>query len=207
MSKQKGRGLRRPSHPQRTKKFVVIAAEGKETEPRYFDAFSTPREAEAQIKVVPNPKHESKPKEVLSRLNRFFNRNYSKVRGDEGWMVIDRDDWPEEDLHTVYNEAKKAGFQVLMSNPCFELWLYLHLHNHCPFIDRHDCQRKLATVLPDYSPNSKGNYAIEPLLENIDIAISRAKAQDVKPHELWPTDQVTHVYRLVERLLEATETE
>ncbi|MFP4156237.1 MAG: RloB family protein [Opitutales bacterium] len=203
MSARKSRGIRRSSRPQRTKKFVVIAAEGKETEPRYFEAFTTPREAETQIKIVPNPKDESKPKEVLARLKRFFNRNYSKARGDEAWMVIDRDEWPEEDLRTVYKAAKKAGFEVLMSNPCFELWLYLHLRDHCPFIDRHDCQKKLAAVLPGYRPDSKGNYAIEPLMENLAQAIERAKAQDTKPHQPWPTGQVTCVYMLVERLLDA----
>jgi hypothetical protein len=184
---------------------VVIAAEGKETEPRYFEAFATPREAETQIKIVPNPKDESKPKEVLARLKRFFNRNYSKALGDEAWMVIDRDDFPEEELHAVYREAKKTGFKVLMSNPCFELWLYLHLRDHCLFTDRHDCQRKLAAVLPGYSPDSKANYAIEPLMENLAQAIERARAQDTKPHQPWPTEQVTCVYKLVERLLGAAE--
>lgn len=203
MSARKGKGLRRPKQPQRTKKFVVIATEGKETEPRYFDAFATPREAETQIKIVPNPKDESKPKEVLARLKRFFNRNYSKARGDEAWMVIDRDDFLEDDLHSVYKDAKALGFQVLMSNPCFELWLYLHLRDHCPFTDRHDCQKKLATVLPGYSPDRKGNYAIEPLMENLAKAIEKAKAQDTRSHKPWPTGQVTLVYRLVERLLEA----
>jgi hypothetical protein len=203
MSARKGKGLRRPKRPQRTKKFVVIATEGKETEPRYFDAFATPREAETQIKIVPNPKDESKPKEVLARLKRFFNRNYSKARGDEAWVVIDRDDFLEEDLHSVYKDAKALGFQVLMSNPCFELWLYLHLRDHCPFTDRHDCQRKLATVLPGYSPDRKGSYELAPLLENVAQAIERAKAQDTKSHQPWPTGQVTLVYRLVERLLAA----
>ncbi|MGB0743664.1 MAG: RloB family protein [Opitutales bacterium] len=203
MNRKTRKGFRRPSRPQRTKKFVVVAAEGKETEPRYFEAFATPREAETQIKIVPNPKDESKPKEVLARLKRFFNRNYSKARGDEAWMVIDRDDFPEDDLRSVYRDAKALGFHVLMSNPCFELWLYLHLRDHCPFTDRHDCQRKLAAVLPGYSPDSKGNYAIGPLMENLDQAIERAKAKDTKPHQPWPTGQVTCVYKLVERLLEA----
>lgn len=203
MSAQKRRGLRRPKRPQRTKKFVVIATEGKETEPRYLEAFFTPREAATQIKIVPNSKHESKPKEVFARLYRFFKDNYSKARGDEGWLVIDRDDWEVEDLNTVYKDAKAAGFQVVMSNPCFELWLYLHLRDHCPFTDRHDCQRKLAVVLPGYSPDSKGNYETAPLLKNVNQAIGRAKKQDYSAHEMWPTGQVTHVYRLVERLLAA----
>ena len=203
MSMKRKKGFRRPSRPQRTKKFVVIATEGKETEPRYLEAFLTPRDAETQVKIVPNPKHESKPKEVLARLNRFFHRDYSKARGDEGWMLIDRDDWPVDELNIVYKEANKAGFQVLMSNPCFELWLYLHLRNHCPFTDRHDCQKKLANVLPDYSPDSKGSFSLQPLTVNVTQAITRAKAQDTTPHELWPTRQVTLVYKLIERLLEA----
>lgn len=203
MSSKKRKGFRRKSRHQPTKKFVVIATEGKETEPRYFDAFLTPREAETQVKIVPNPKHESKPKEVLERLRRFFKSNYSKARGDEGWMVIDRDAWTEDELTEVYKTAKASGFTVLMSNPCFELWLYLHLRDHCPFMDRHDCQRKLAGILPGYTPDSKGVYALEELLQNVEQAIERAKSKDITLNELWPQGQVTQVYRLVERLIEA----
>ncbi len=206
MKKGRRRGFRRPSRLRRTKKFVVIATEGKETEPRYLEAFFTPCEAETQIKIVPNPKHESKPKEVLSRLKRFFDRDYSKARGDEAWMLIDRDDWPEEELQNVYREAKQAGFTVLMSNPCFELWLYLHLRENCPFTDRHDCQRKLANVLPGYSPDNKGDYAMGPLKDNVAQAVIRAKTLDTKPQEPWPTGQATRVYDLVERLLKAANT-
>lgn len=90
-----------------------------------------------------------------------------------------------------------------MSNPCFELWLYLHLRGHCPFTDRHDCQRKLAKVLSGYRPDSKGNYEMAPLLENVKQAIDRARKQDNTAHETWPSSQVTLVYRLVERLLAA----
>ena len=80
------------------------------------------------------------------------------MKGDEGWIVIDRDAWTETELNNVHREANERGFYVAFSNPCFELWLYLHLCDARSFNDRHDCHRGLAGVLPGYSPDTKGGY-------------------------------------------------
>lgn len=200
MSSARRKGFRRRSEIENPKKFVVIAMEGKETEPRYFSEFRTPREAEIQIKLVPNPNHKSKPKAVLKRLTHFY-RDYSHAKGDQGWLVIDRDAWTEEELIEVHREAKKAGFHVAMSNPCFELWLYLHLRDSRPFYDRHDCQRGLTELVAGYCPERKGDYDVSALLTGMEEAIVRAKSLDTGSQESWPQNQATRVYMLVETIL------
>ena len=179
------------------KRFVVVAFEGAETEPTYFELFRTPREKTVQYKPVGNPNHKSKPSEVLQRLTKEF-KNYKKT--DEAWLVIDRDAWPETELNKVCKDAREKGFYVALSNPCFELWLYLHLRDNTAFVDRHDCQRRLATVLAKYSPEKKGDYDAELLKEHIARAIARAAALDIHPHTPWPTHQCTRVYKLVQSL-------
>jgi hypothetical protein len=184
------------------KKFFFISMEGAETEPRYFEEFKTEREAEIQIKLVPNPKHKSKPTEVLQRLRQYMRQNATR-EGDEAWIVIDRNSWPEAELDQVCREAAGLGYFVAVSNPCFELWLYLHLRDNRPFPDRHDCQRELARALPSYSPGKKSSYDVADvavLIEGVEAAIQRATALDVNPGQPWPRTQATRVYRLVQKL-------
>jgi hypothetical protein len=201
MSNRRDRWNRRRIGFEKPKRFVVIAMEGAETEPRYFEEFKPSREAETQIKLVSNPNHKSKPKEVFNRLAVAF-RPYSIKRGDEAWMVIDRDAWTDEELHEVYGAAQAAGFQIAMSNPCFELWLYLHLRDAKPFMDRHHCQRELAAILHEYTPERKGDYDAASLVKAVRAAAARAKLGDSSPYDVWPKQQATRVYRLVERLFQ-----
>jgi len=199
MSSQRRRGFRRQVEFEERNRFIVIAMEGAETEPRYFKEFRAPREGKIQIKLVSNPNHKSRPAEVLERLEHYFRRN--GISGDEGWIVIDRDAWPEEELNDVHHRARKANFSVALSNPCFELWLYFHLRDPCPFNDRHHCQRQLADILEDYRPDSKGSYDVSQLLVGLDRAIERGRNVDSESQDTWPRRQATRVYRLVERLL------
>jgi hypothetical protein len=127
MSFERRRGFRRQVEFEDRNLIIVIAMEGAETEPRYFKEFRAPREGKIQIKLVNNPKHKSRPDEVLRRLEQYSRRNGTP--GDEGWIVIDRDAWPEEELNDVHRRARAAHFSVAISNPCFELWLYLHLRD------------------------------------------------------------------------------
>ncbi|HMO03760.1 MAG TPA: RloB family protein [Kiritimatiellia bacterium] len=179
---------------------MVIAMEGAVTEPTYFEAFWPPRESEVQIKLVNNPGHKSHPKEVLQRLKTCFTKSYDLKR-DQGWMVIDRDAWPEQELREACTDAGKAGFRVALSNPCFELWLYLHLRNMRAFSGRHDCQNKLAGILPGYQPDKKGGYEEEALRKGVHDAVRRAELLDTTPNEPVPPEYATRVYCLMRELL------
>ena len=201
MSFQRRMGNRRRVEFRDPKKFFFIAMEGKETEPRYFEEFKTSRAAKAQVKLVPNPKHKSHPKEVLQRLRNYFRSN-TTFPGDEGWLVIDRNSWLEAELDEVCREAADTGYFVAVSNPCFELWLFLHLRDNRPFIDRGDCQRELAKVLPGYAPDKKSEYDVETLMKGVKEAIRRAQSLDTAPGQPWPRNQCTRVNRLVSKLLE-----
>ena len=199
MSSKRRKGFRRRVGFEERNRFIVVAMEGAETEPRYFSEFRLPRESKTQIKLVKNPKHKSKPAEVLQRLRHYFTKN--SLPGDTGWLVIDRDAWTEQELDDVHRHAREQGFTVVLSNPCFELWLYLHLRDPRPFNDRHDCQRRLAEVLPGYHPDSKGSYDAPRLLEGLDRALDRARTTDLEPRDRWPRAQATRVYQLVEHIL------
>lgn len=179
--------------------------EGRATESCYFDLFRTAREHPLQYKPVSNPKDKSKPGEVYDRLDRAF-RAYERSR-DEGWLVIDRDAWTESELDDVCRKARARGYHVALSNPCFELWLYLHKRDNRPFADRHECQRALGEILANYSPDRKGSFDPQGLREGIEAALERAAALDQHPDTPWPRHQATRVYRLVRKLMSDPTTE
>jgi hypothetical protein len=199
MSFQRRIGNQRRVEFRDPKRFFFIAMEGKETEPRYFDEFKTARDAKIQVKLVPNPKHKSRPKEVLQRLHRYM-RNNTTLPGDEGWLVIDRNSWPQDELDEVCRDAEACAYSVAVSNPCFELWLFLHLRENRPFIDRHECQKRLAEVLPGYSPSIKSDFDVATLLKGVEDAIRRGQALDTATTQPWPKSQCTRVYLLVSKL-------
>lgn len=58
---------------------------------------------------------------------------------DEIWCVFDIDEHPN--MASALQEARDAGVNVAVSNPCFELWLVLHERDHTAWIHRHDIQR------------------------------------------------------------------
>jgi hypothetical protein len=185
-----------------TKKLFLIASEGAETEPRYFEEIKlgVSRDSIIRVKLVGSPNHKSHPKEVLERLLNAAKSEGIKT-GDEIWLVIDRDAWDEADLNLVCKLAKKNGFSVALSNPCFELWLFLHLQNNRHFVDRHHCQRELGKICKSYGSNGKSGYDAKSLMTVITKAIQRAKVLDVHPKNPWPKSQATRVYLLVEKLL------
>jgi hypothetical protein len=47
---------------------------------------------------------------------------------DQVWCVFDVDQY--EDVPAAVTKAGKAGIEVALSNPCFELWLILHFALH-----------------------------------------------------------------------------
>ena len=52
----------------KTKRLYVIAMEGAMTEPIYFSEFHPGRDGGFRLKLLPNPNHKSRPRDVLKRL-------------------------------------------------------------------------------------------------------------------------------------------
>ncbi len=70
---------------------------------------------------------------------------------DEAWLVIDKDQWPEQqlaELHTWSQEKKNYGFAL--SNPKFEYWLLLHFENIDGSLTSTQCTDRLRKHLPQY---------------------------------------------------------
>ena len=180
-----------------TKRLFVIAAEDGELTHAYFSIFRSEQKGRYRLKLLSNPSANSRPRDVLQRLL-DYERRERLGPNTEYWAVIDRDAWNPAELDEVSREiAKRENYHLALSNPCFELWLWLHLKPNRPFFDRHDCQQSLCREWPGFA---KDDYDAAMLMPLVPVACERAEAIDEEPEQPWPTEQATRVYRLVDRL-------
>lgn len=150
---EKRRG-RRPQRFERPRGLVVT--EGTVTEIQYLQMLQQqlPRNA-ASLKLIGEG---SDPLRVVKRALR------ERKDGDYSWTVclVDRD--KHETLQDAFRLATEEDIRVLVSNPCFELWLLWHLEDWRRHSSSRDVQARLAKlkVLQDKSLTSSfpiGRYA------------------------------------------------
>jgi hypothetical protein len=122
----------RRQKPFRDARRFFVAVEGERTEKWYLDglqAHGLVDERRVQVLVLEAEEGRSAPKWVLSRLDAAVSAPAARFkRGlDEAWMVLDVDRWPRPELTASARECRERGWSMALSNPCFEVWLILHL--------------------------------------------------------------------------------
>lgn len=182
-----------------TRKLFVIATEGKKTEEIYFSVFKGDEyRKNVLIEVLPTRRGESSPKHVLKRLHKYAQR-VGVREGDELWIVVDVDSWGTQSLNQLCLECTQSGYNVAVSNPCFELWLALHQENpRTPPIAK-ECEEEIERLLGRYD---KAEYEAKRLIPHIQLAIENARRLDRRSGESWPHEIGTTVYRLVAKLID-----
>jgi len=179
------------------RKLFLIATEGAKTEPIYFGIFNSPQ-ATIHVKLLPARKHDSSPPQVLKRAKEFV-KEKGVGKKDEVWLVMDRDQWTDEQLEGVFIGCRASAFNLAVSNPQFEYWLLLHFEDGSGVSGSRDCTQRLMRYLPNFD---KGHLEIQKLEPGIPDAIHRAEAKDTPPCEDWPKTNGSTVYRLVKSLRE-----
>lgn len=154
----------------------VIACEGKATEPAYLKAcvdyyglgsvrLRVLRERGVPLTVVRLAIAERE------RLMAEYRRSPDSVSyGFVVWAVFDRDEHPQ------YDEAIKLAadnnIMIAVSNPCFELWPYLHYIDCNAHIERDALQAALADIAPPY------HHKLNPIVDFADLAHRVADAEN-----------------------------
>lgn len=178
------------------KPVFVIATEGSVTEPSYFEKF---KGRDVAIKTVDSGQ-DSSPAGVLKSLRKYLKAN-PLDKGEEAWVVIDRDIWPSEQIEKVYKTLlgmrPKGQLYLALSNPKFEFWILLHFEDGYGVSSGTACDQRLKKYLPRYD---KDLSCWNPKIGEIMQAIERAKRMDKERCD-WPRDRGTTVYRLVEKLI------
>lgn len=150
---------------------IYIVCEGKETEIKYFKRF---RKRGCLIDIKPV---ESQYKDAVQLIGHAKDTikpgDLYPSDGDELWCVFDRDENTDAQLTRAKEAARKYGYNIAFSNPCFELWFILHYRKQKAHIENADIALKiLKGFMPDYEKNSD---VYDELLEFQAIACERSE--------------------------------
>jgi len=196
VARKKPRRFPRPLGHRPYRKMFVLATEGEKTEPQYFAILNNANSV-VHINCI-RCKHESAPAQVLKRMESFLKEKGLKA-SDEAWLVIDKDEWQEEQLAVLYDwSLRKDNYGLALSNPKFEYWLLLHFEEGNGIGSGEACNRRLTYYLPNYD---KGINKSDISEAQIHEAIERARRRDNPPCTDWPRSTGTTVYRLVESII------
>jgi hypothetical protein len=164
---------------------ILIATNGESTERKYFDKLRLEDWVRAgRVAVV---FESGAPTSVVRGAARRRDRDDF----DQAWAVCDVDQFDTSEATT---EAAESEVLLVWSNPCFELWLLLHLSACDAYLeDARRAHEKLRGKLPGWD---KTKFDYHKFREGIDDAIERAKGLGEPPG----ANPSTAVWRIVEAL-------
>ena len=158
----------------------MIASEDEYAVKQYFNLFHS---VNIQFEVLETEQGRSSPKDVLDRLSRYMDE-FQIGEGDEFWLVTDIDHWAEpghiKNLTEVVRLCRQKQIGVATSFPCFDLWLLLHF-SEMPEQQINQCSEignLIRIAVGHYNKTKVFNLPIT--MENVELAIKRAKAADPK---------------------------
>ena len=200
MTRPSGGRPRRPRKPLEQRRVIRILTEGLVTEREYLR-----RWARGNRGVRVDFADAGMAPDALVRRAREHVRQNSRSRRadpdfDEIWCVFDTDE--HKHLSQAVAEARQSAIPVVVSNPCVELWLVLHVREQTAHIHRHDVQR-LSIDLGLSDGKRIAENAWTTLVGSFQAAKQRARALDERhagngspPH----ANPSTGMWRLVDRL-------
>ena len=201
----RSRKFQRPLGERRYNTVFILAVEGEKTEPLYFDIFND--EKTALHVYCLEGKHESSPPQVMQRMIRHLKeKERSLKKTDEAWLVVDKDQWTNQQLSSLHRWASQGRTQgpkrgLALSNPSFEYWILLHFKDGKSINSSRQCIQQLKKYLPEYEKSIEPRAFTEKMIRE---AVERARKRDTPPCVDWPRNPgSTTVYRLVENILEA----
>jgi len=123
-------------------------------------------------------------------------------------MVIDLDRWPQSTLSSIATQCSQKSYYLAVSNPCFEVWLLLHLRNLSDYNTEQikkfmqnscrDLEMEIRNIIGSYN---KSNPDTSKFLPYVHKAIKSAKYLDLNPNDRWPNSIGTRVYLLAEKMI------
>lgn len=219
--------LIRPSKILDAEKFFIIASEGEVTERKYFNQLSDSdifnKEGKIEVCHIQRPSGDGNPIALRTQI-REIKRDVNYRSSDELWIIMDVDNWQhllEKHGYTFdsFIEACETedGAKVLVSNPCFEMWLILHLRKLSELTneqqeklllnEKEDGKPYAKRLLAEITPGNRG-YSGKPkasiFIPHVYEAIVNAKEIAVSGDK-YPKSLGSDVYKIVERLVKKQE--
>ena len=177
---------REPSPSLRMRKIALVICEG-ETEVCYINLLKT--WFKSPIRIVSHIEGTKiTPSLVEKRTKELKISQWDKVHT---FLMYDMD------VQAINEKLRKCKAEMLLSNPCFEIWLLLHAKDQKAAIETDALIKELKKSAPVWKNYSKSAFTDTQkafLNSNKDIAVARAK----ELHEFL--NPSTGIYKLIEML-------
>ena len=187
------------SNSRNYKRVIYLATEG-HTEAEYF-VMSVFRKSSAYV-VQPLRKssdNNSSPYATLQLVKKGM-RNKRLENGDQVWVLVDRDDWTQEDLSSLIKWADEApNHHLAISSPKFELFLLHHYEDAKGCTTSKTIDDRLKNHWPDYRkhvPRDQFGAA------EVEAAVTRSERKRVSCESVVPDAGITDAYKLARLLLD-----
>lgn len=170
--------------PFRQAKPIILAVLEGQTEAEYIQTFSKyQKNPRVKVEVVPQAgvpftvveKALEKKEEAEDDAKRQKDEN---LKYDEVWCVFDIDEHPK--VPQAIQLAESNNLELAISNPCFELWLWLHFAAQPGQQHRHKLQSNLKR---NYLPNYDKHVDFAVMAKGYDNAVSRAERLEQEAEE------------------------
>jgi hypothetical protein len=195
--------------PVREAKSIYIFCEGAKREYQYFDYF---KEMDSRINVEVYklaPHEDNSPLGLLSIAKNCIisssenpKPKYTFQENDEVWIVLDTDKDKSESrdpqIKTVIKEITEFdNWTLTQSNPCFEVWLYYHLHKEKPDFEENEYCTNWKRIVND---SIKGGFDSRRHPIYIESATKNAET-NFKLENAKPNIGSTEVFKLSKSIL------
>lgn len=195
--KQRGRYTRERKH------VILIATEGdNKTEKNYFHEFNGRMN---DVSIVFSDGNSTDPvKIVMDAIRSAKKRGIDFSYGDKAYAVFDVDFNKEKQIAEARKLAKDYGMELILSNPCFEVWILQHFRfSTRGYHSNNDVIGELINRWPEYRKNI-GSYRY--IYDRTDLAIENARKLEAYHDSVNPSADIegrnpsTDVYKLVEKI-------
>ena len=201
-----GRPLRREVATRRIRKTLLVFCEGERTEPEYLNALKlepSVREVAAVEIRVARAGSGAVPLTLVGRAVEARSRALSENDEiDEFWCVFDVE-WPvnHPNLAGAIARAEASEIGLAISNPCFEVWLILHLKDHSAWLDN-DPAEKLRRQLDRSTDKGIDPAKYMPYIRKASARAAKLEQRHLQDGTSFPQDNPSSgMHRLITSVL------
>ena len=177
---------REPSPSLRMRKIALVICEG-ETEVCYINLLKSWYKSPIRIishiegtKITPSLVEKRTKELKISQLDKVYT-----------FLMYDMD------VQTINEKLQKCKAEMLLSNPCFEIWLLLHAKDQKTVIDTDSLIKELKKSAPVWKNYSKSAFTdTQKSFLNDNTAVAVARAKELREFQ----NPSTGIYKLIELL-------
>lgn len=194
----------RGSHTRERNKIILIATEGRnKTEKTYFREFNRMMNG---IKITIATGNNTDPVGIVEDAKKTAdNKGIDAASGDKLYAVFDTDFDKIQQIQEARSIARENDINVILSNPCFEVWILLHFqYSTHPFRSNNEVFDELIKEWPEYKKNISSFQSIqnkrETAITNAEKLIEFHQKSSTKP-EIEYLNPATEVHELVKEII------